>query len=162
MARRRRPRRRRLGQLVAPPAPGPLTLLVNSASLFEDDRIAEPDAAELGRGDRRQPARAGAARPGLRRRHAAGRRGLIVNIVDQRVLRPTPQFFSYAVSKAALWSATQMMAQALAPAHPGQRHRARAHPALDPPVAGGLRRRDRRSDPWPRRDAGRDRPGAGL
>ena len=31
------------------------------------------------------------------------------------MLRPTPQFFSYAVSKAALWSATQMMAQGLAP-----------------------------------------------
>jgi NAD(P)-dependent dehydrogenase (short-subunit alcohol dehydrogenase family) len=31
------------------------------------------------------------------------------------VLRPTPQFFSYAVSKAALWAATRMMAQALAP-----------------------------------------------
>jgi NAD(P)-dependent dehydrogenase (short-subunit alcohol dehydrogenase family) len=45
----------------------------------------------------------------------ADRRGLIVNIIDQRVLRPTPQFFSYAVSKAALWAATQMMAQGLAP-----------------------------------------------
>ena len=41
--------------------------------------------------------------------------GLIVNIIDQRVLRPTPQFFSYAVSKAALWAATPMLAQGLAP-----------------------------------------------
>ena len=45
----------------------------------------------------------------------ADRQGLVVNIIDQRVLRLTPQFFSYAVSKAALWSATQMMAQGLAP-----------------------------------------------
>ncbi len=45
----------------------------------------------------------------------ADREGLIVNILDQRVLRPTPQFFSYALSKAALWRATQMLAQALAP-----------------------------------------------
>ncbi|MFB2351467.1 SDR family NAD(P)-dependent oxidoreductase, partial [Priestia megaterium] len=44
-----------------------------------------------------------------------GRTGLIVNILDQRVLRPTPEFFSYSISKAALWAATLMMAQALAP-----------------------------------------------
>ena len=41
--------------------------------------------------------------------------GLIVNILDQRVWKPTPQYFSYAVSKAALWQATRMMAQAFAP-----------------------------------------------
>ncbi len=40
---------------------------------------------------------------------------LIVNLLDQRVWRPTPQFFSYSVSKAALWRATRMLAQALAP-----------------------------------------------
>jgi NAD(P)-dependent dehydrogenase (short-subunit alcohol dehydrogenase family) len=42
--------------------------------------------------------------------------GQVVNILDQRVLKPTPQFFSYAVSKASLWQATIMSAQALAPA----------------------------------------------
>lgn len=41
--------------------------------------------------------------------------GNIINILDQRVLKPTPHFFSYAVAKSALWSATQTMAQALAP-----------------------------------------------
>jgi NAD(P)-dependent dehydrogenase (short-subunit alcohol dehydrogenase family) len=41
--------------------------------------------------------------------------GSIVNIVDQRVLRPTPKFFSYALSKSALHSATTTLAQALAP-----------------------------------------------
>jgi NAD(P)-dependent dehydrogenase (short-subunit alcohol dehydrogenase family) len=46
----------------------------------------------------------------------AGVDGNIVNIVDQRVLKPSPEFFSYAVSKAGLWWATQTMAQALAPA----------------------------------------------
>ena len=49
------------------------------------------------------------------RRLAQGRDGLIVNILDQRVWRPTPDFFSYSLSKAALWDATRMMAQALAP-----------------------------------------------
>src|SRR5207245_3075875 len=49
------------------------------------------------------------------RRLPADREGLIVNVLDQRVWRPTPAFFSYSLSKAALWQATRMMAQALAP-----------------------------------------------
>lgn len=44
-----------------------------------------------------------------------GTQGNIINIVDQRVLRPSPDFFSYSVSKSGLWWATQTMAQALAP-----------------------------------------------
>ena len=43
------------------------------------------------------------------------RAGSIVNIVDQRVLKLTPQFFSYTLTKAALFAATRTMAQALAP-----------------------------------------------
>ena len=41
--------------------------------------------------------------------------GAIVNIIDQRVLRLTPQHFSYTLAKSALWTATQTLAQALAP-----------------------------------------------
>jgi len=41
--------------------------------------------------------------------------GNVINIVDQRVWRPTPQFFSYTISKAGLWTATQTLAQAMAP-----------------------------------------------
>ena len=94
---------------------GELRLLVNSASLFEDDRIATLtpagwDAAMAA--NLRAPvllAQAfAAALP-------AGAEGLVVNVIDQRVLRPTPQFFSYAVSKAGLWAATRMLAQGLAP-----------------------------------------------
>jgi NAD(P)-dependent dehydrogenase (short-subunit alcohol dehydrogenase family) len=43
------------------------------------------------------------------------RDGLIVNMIDQRVWRLTPNFFSYTLSKSTLWTATQTMAQALAP-----------------------------------------------
>jgi NAD(P)-dependent dehydrogenase (short-subunit alcohol dehydrogenase family) len=43
------------------------------------------------------------------------RLGLIVNMLDQRVWRPNPLFFSYTLSKAALWAATRTLAQALAP-----------------------------------------------
>ena len=45
----------------------------------------------------------------------AGADASIVNIVDQRVLKPTPRFFSYTLSKSALHSATVTLAQALAP-----------------------------------------------
>jgi NAD(P)-dependent dehydrogenase (short-subunit alcohol dehydrogenase family) len=41
--------------------------------------------------------------------------GLIVNIIDQRVWAPNPRFYSYTLSKSALWTATQTMAQAFAP-----------------------------------------------
>jgi len=96
-------------------APGALTLLVNCASLFEDDRIDRltPEGwdAAISANLRAPVLLAQAFAAAL----PADLDGLVVNIIDQRVLRPTPQFFSYAVSKAALWSATQMMAQGLAP-----------------------------------------------
>jgi NAD(P)-dependent dehydrogenase (short-subunit alcohol dehydrogenase family) len=41
--------------------------------------------------------------------------GNVINIIDQRVWKPTPDFFSYTVSKAGLWAATRTLAQALAP-----------------------------------------------
>jgi len=41
--------------------------------------------------------------------------GLVVNVIDQRVWRLSPRYFSYTLSKSALWTATQTMAQALAP-----------------------------------------------
>jgi NAD(P)-dependent dehydrogenase (short-subunit alcohol dehydrogenase family) len=45
----------------------------------------------------------------------AGVAGNIINIIDQGVLKPTPQFFSYSASKAGLWAVTRTLAQALAP-----------------------------------------------
>jgi NAD(P)-dependent dehydrogenase (short-subunit alcohol dehydrogenase family) len=41
--------------------------------------------------------------------------GAIVNIIDQRVWKLTPQYYSYTLTKAALLTATQTMAQALSP-----------------------------------------------
>ena len=95
--------------------PKPLTLLVNCASVFEDDRI---ETLTPGGWDRAQAANLRA--PVLLAQAFAaalppGAAGQVVNLVDQRVLRPTPEFFSYAVSKAGLWAATPMLAQALAP-----------------------------------------------
>jgi len=94
---------------------GPLTLLVNNASLFDDDRLQTLTAAgfdaHIG-ANLRAPILLSQAFAALVPAHA---HALIVNILDQRVWKPTPQYFSYAISKAALWEATRMMAQALAP-----------------------------------------------
>ncbi|EJL33644.1 dehydrogenase of unknown specificity, short-chain alcohol dehydrogenase [Caulobacter sp. AP07] len=94
---------------------GPLGLLVNSASTFEDDRLATADRASW---DAHLDANLRAPIV-LTQAFAAALPteipGHIVNIVDQRVLRPNPLFFSYSLSKAALWWATQTMAQDLAP-----------------------------------------------
>ncbi|WP_457094241.1 SDR family oxidoreductase [Microvirga sp. P5_D2] len=94
---------------------GPLTLLVNNASEFEPDEV---ETLTTERWDRhfavnlRAPAFL--ARD-FARQLPSDREGSIVNIVDQRVWKLTPQFFSYTLTKAALFSATQTMAQALAP-----------------------------------------------
>jgi NAD(P)-dependent dehydrogenase (short-subunit alcohol dehydrogenase family) len=92
---------------------GPLTLLVNNASEFGDDTLAALDHAMWERHmavNLRAPVflvRDFAAR--------APEGASVVNIIDQRVWKPTPQFFSYALTKEALFSATRTMAQALAP-----------------------------------------------
>jgi len=94
---------------------GPITLLVNCASVFEEDAFASFNRASWDahmETNLRAPLVLSQA---FARRLAPDREGLIVNILDQRVWRPTPEFFSYSLSKAALWDATKMMAQALAP-----------------------------------------------
>jgi NAD(P)-dependent dehydrogenase (short-subunit alcohol dehydrogenase family) len=94
---------------------GPVSLLVNSASIFEDDSVLDFDWKSW---DRHFAIHVKAPAV-LAKKFAAAlpqrRDGLIVNIIDQRVWRPTPRYFSYALSKSALWAATQSMAQALAP-----------------------------------------------
>ena len=45
----------------------------------------------------------------------AERGGVIINMVDQRVLKPNPQFFTYSIAKAGLYWATKTMAQSFAP-----------------------------------------------
>lgn len=94
---------------------GPLTVLINNAAVFEDDRI-ETMTLEAWRRHMSinlqapillSQAFAAALPPSMT--------GVILNILDQRVLHPNPQFFSYGLSKAALWSATRTLAQALAP-----------------------------------------------
>lgn len=94
---------------------GPVQLLVNNASVFEDDA---PSDFSWEQWDRHfavhleAPARLSQA---LAAQLPATADGLIVNLIDQRVWKLTPRFFSYTLSKSALWTATQTMAQAFAP-----------------------------------------------
>ncbi|MBW0151225.1 MAG: SDR family oxidoreductase [Phenylobacterium sp.] len=94
---------------------GPVNLLVNSASVFEDDAFSSMNRQSWDlhmETNLRGPLVLAQA---FARRITGQRQGLIVNILDQRVLRTQPAFFSYSLSKAALWEATRMMALALAP-----------------------------------------------
>jgi NAD(P)-dependent dehydrogenase (short-subunit alcohol dehydrogenase family) len=94
---------------------GPLTLLVNSAAEFEPDEIASLDRTRF----ERTLAVNLAAPLFLAQAFAAqapeGNDASIVNLIDQRVFKPTPRFFSYTLSKSALHTATATLAQALAP-----------------------------------------------
>lgn len=92
---------------------GPLSVLVNNASVFEDDRVGALSRETWDRHletNLRAPvvlAEAFAAQ--------APDGSAIVNLLDQRVLKPDPRFVSYALSRNGLWWATRTLAQALAP-----------------------------------------------
>ncbi|MFN4184984.1 MAG: SDR family oxidoreductase [Hyphomonas sp.] len=93
----------------------PVTLLVNSASTFNADSVAghsREDWDHHFEPNLRAPVH-------LAQQLAAnlpeGERGLVVNLIDQKVLKLNPLFFTYTLSKAALWQATRMLAQGLAP-----------------------------------------------
>lgn len=92
---------------------GSLSLLVNNAAIFENDSIETFDAGLFTRQmavNLQAPLLLAQAFATQARSGAA-----IVNLIDQRVLKPTPHYLSYALSKEALWSATRILAQALAP-----------------------------------------------
>lgn len=95
---------------------GPLTVLINNASIFEPDSARDIDEALW---DAHFAVHAEAP-IFLARDFAAqlpqGIEGNIVNMIDERVLHPTPAFFSYYLSKSVLWTATRTLAQSLAPA----------------------------------------------
>lgn len=103
---------------------GPLTVLVNNASIFEYDRI---DTSTRRGWDRHMESNLRA--PYVLIQHfarqcppaeadAAGEpqaKGLVVNMLDQRVWKPTPEFSTYTIAKMGLWALTRTAAQGLAP-----------------------------------------------
>lgn len=102
-----------MGQAIA--AIGPISILINNASLFEND---SPRDFAWDVWDRHFDLHLKAPMLLARDLDATlpeGQEGLVVNVIDQRVWRLTPRYFSYTLSKSALWTATQTLAQALAP-----------------------------------------------
>lgn len=103
---------------------GTLTVLVNNASIFEYDNIGSATAESWNRhigSNLRAPfwliqAFAAQALPAGEADGEPVAQSLIVNMLDQRVLKPTPEFMTYSLAKAGLWALTRTSAQGLAPA----------------------------------------------
>lgn len=94
---------------------GHLGLLINNASIFEDDSAREHtrESWDLHMNvNLRAPVRLSQI---FAENLPESARGVIINMIDQRVWKLNPNFFTYTLSKSALWSATKTLAQALAP-----------------------------------------------
>ena len=94
---------------------GPLTLLVNNASVFEPDQ-----ALTVTRASWQRHLETNLRAPFVLTQNFAAQlpedaEGAVVNVIDQRVWNLTPHFVSYTLSKAGLWTLTQTLALALAP-----------------------------------------------
>jgi NAD(P)-dependent dehydrogenase (short-subunit alcohol dehydrogenase family) len=103
---------------------GPLTVLVNNASIFEYDRIETSTRESWDRhigSNLRAPyvltqAFARQCPPAVPDDNGEPQAlGLIVNMIDQRILKLTPEFSTYTIAKMGLWALTQTAAQGLAP-----------------------------------------------
>jgi NAD(P)-dependent dehydrogenase (short-subunit alcohol dehydrogenase family) len=103
---------------------GPITCLINNASIFDYDTI---HTATRDSWDRHMNSNLRApfvltqamAAQGLPTQPDAANEplatGLIINMIDQRVRNLTPEFVTYTLAKLGLWTLTQTTAQALAP-----------------------------------------------
>lgn len=94
---------------------GPIRLLINNASQFDDDRIGTLDMHLWDRHFAIHLKTPVLLAEEMHLHLPAEQDGLIVNMIDQRVWKLNPMFFSYTLSKAALLTATRTLAQALAP-----------------------------------------------
>ena len=103
---------------------GPVTCLVNNASIFEYDNIQSATRESWDRhmeSNLRAPfvlTQALAAQipePETCEMDEPVARGLVINMIDQRVRKLTPEFMTYTLAKMGLWAFTQTAAQALAP-----------------------------------------------
>src|SRR6516225_1185211 len=103
------------GIIPAAAAFGQLTLLVNNAGEFEPDDIETLSHARFQRAIAVNLAAPLFLSQAFVAQASAQLDASIVNILDQRVLKPNPRFFSYTLSKSALHTATTTLAQALAP-----------------------------------------------
>ena len=98
---------------------GPLGCLINNAASFENDSVETADRASWDRHmepNLRAPfVLTQAFARALSEAAGGATGGAVINLLDQRVLNPTPFFLSYTLSKTGLWTLTQTLAMALAP-----------------------------------------------
>jgi NAD(P)-dependent dehydrogenase (short-subunit alcohol dehydrogenase family) len=94
---------------------GDLTCLINNASVFEPDEVGSITADSWAQHldtNLRAPVFLSQA---FAAQFSDAGTGNIINVIDQRVWKLNPRFFSYTASKSALWTVTRTLAQALAP-----------------------------------------------
>ena len=94
---------------------GAVRCLVNNASLFEHDTAQNFDLANFEAHMRTNVAAPVRLALAVHARLADDARGVVINLLDQKLWNPNPDFLSYTLSKAALESATGLLARALAP-----------------------------------------------
>jgi NAD(P)-dependent dehydrogenase (short-subunit alcohol dehydrogenase family) len=94
---------------------GPLTALINNASRFEKDDWSSATRESWDRHMETNLRAPFVLAQNFAHQLPEGVQGAIVNLIDQRMLRPTPQFMSYSLSKAGLRWLTVTLAQALGP-----------------------------------------------
>ena len=94
---------------------GRLQAVVNNASLFEYDDGHSFSPALMERHWRSNVAPAVLLAQGLHAQLHEGQTGCVINLLDQKLWNPNPDYLSYTLSKAALEVATTLLAQALAP-----------------------------------------------
>ncbi len=103
---------------------GPVTCLINNASIFEYDTVtsATRDSWDRHMGSNlrapfvlTQAMAAQGLTPEIDAQAEPKATGLIINMIDQRVRKLTPEFMTYTLAKMGLWALTQTSAQALAP-----------------------------------------------
>jgi len=93
----------------------PLTTLINNASIFDYDTIATATPASWDRHFKSNLEAPFFLSQSFADQLPDGKEGSIINMIDQRVRKLTPEFMSYTLAKSALWTFTQTAAQALAP-----------------------------------------------
>lgn len=103
-------------------AVGQLAVLVNNASIFDYDTLSTATRAGWDRhmgSNLRAPfvliQNFAAQAPEVGSDGEPMATGLVLNMIDQRVRKLTPEFMTYTLSKLGLWTLTQTAAQALAP-----------------------------------------------
>jgi len=94
---------------------GPLTALVNNASVFEADMLGTMTRTSWDRHIETNLRAPLVLAQNFAEQLPQHIEGAIVNLLDQRLLKPTPQFLSYGVSKAGLHWLTVTLAQSLGP-----------------------------------------------